>query len=163
MAKIIYKNEAYLKSFQQALDAVAKEGIYIEMTEAPDWERILGFYNLQVKGDWPAYYAIEDDKVVGWADISPSSNPRMSHRGALGMGVLSEYRGKGLGTLLLQACLEHASKIGLEKVELSVYSTNVVAIGLYKKFGFQQSGLIKSYRKLNGRYFDCVQMELFLR
>lgn len=36
------------------------------------------------------------------ADISSSENPRLCHRGFLGMGMLEEYRGKGLGPSALQ-------------------------------------------------------------
>ncbi len=78
------------------------------------------------------------------------------------MGLLESHRGQGLGTRLLQSALEHAKKIGLEKVELSVYSENLAAIALYKKIGFQQIGFINNYRKLENRYFDCIEMEIFL-
>jgi ribosomal protein S18 acetylase RimI-like enzyme len=74
------------------------------------------------------------------------------------MGLLPAYRGKGLGGKLLSSVLEHAKKFGLEKVELHVYTTNQPAIALYKKFGFQQEGLIQKYRKLDGKYFDCLAM-----
>ncbi len=63
---------------------------------------------------------------------------------------------------LLMSALAHAKKVGLEKVELTVYTDNASAIGLYKKCGFKEIGIVKHYRKLNGRYFDCVEMELFL-
>ena len=50
----------------------------------------------------------------------------------------------------------------LEKVELSVYSSNKAAIQLYKKFGFQEFGYIKNFRKLENNYYDCIEMEKFL-
>lgn len=78
------------------------------------------------------------------------------------MGLLLDYRGKGLGSKLLTAVLTHAKKFGLEKIELSVYTTNHAAIALYKKHGFQQEGLTKNYRKLDGRYFDAIEMAKFL-
>ena len=45
----------------------------------------------------PVYYAVEGEKVVGWCDVFPINNPRQSHRGGLGMGILPGYRGKGIG------------------------------------------------------------------
>lgn len=120
------------------------------------------FIGKMIAKDWPAYYALDGDKVVGWADISPFNNPRLAHRGSLGMGIISGYRGRGLGTQLLKAALEHAKKIGLEKVELTVYTDNAGAIALYRKLGFEDEGLIKHYRKLDGRYFDCLAMGLCL-
>lgn len=79
------------------------------------------------------------------------------------MGLLSAYRGQGLGSSLLEKTLEKAKEFGLEKVELSVYTSNVNAIALYRKFGFTEEGLIKHYRKLDGQYFDCLSMAKFLK
>lgn len=67
------------------------------------------------------------------------------------MGLISEYRERGLGSRLLSAVIDHSKSFGLEKIELSVYTSNKSAIALYKKF-----------RKLDGQYFDCLAMGKFL-
>jgi len=159
--EIVYANNFLFKSFHQALDSVAREQIYIEMIEAKSLEEVSTFQQKLITNNWPVYYAVENGRVVGWADITPSSNPRMSHRGFLGMGLIKEFRGKGIGTELLTKTLAHAKTIGLEKIELSVYTDNSAAIKLYKKCGFKEIGVVKHYRKLKGRYFDCLEMELF--
>ncbi len=160
--EIIYPTEKYLKSFHQALDQVAKEQIYIEMIEAKSFEEVAVFQTKLISNNWPVYYAIKNREVIGWVDISLSSNPRLNHRGHLGMGIVKEFRGQGIGSQLLLQSLKHAKEIGLEKVELSVYISNTAAIKLYKKFGFNEIGVIKNYRKLNDKYFDCIEMEKFL-
>lgn len=160
--QIIYPTEKYFKSFHEALSIVAKEKVYIEMIEAPPLERVSSFQNGLIAKDGPVYYAINNDRVVGWCDVFPEENPRQNHRGGLGMGLLPEFRGQGLGTKLLSSVLDHAKKFGLEKVELNVYTSNAPAVALYKKFGFEQEGLIKKYRKLDGQYFDCLAMGKFL-
>jgi len=160
--QIIYPSEKYFASFHQALSQVASERIYIEMIEAPPLEKVSGFQRDLIKKNGPVYYAIDGDRVVGWCDVFPEENPRQNHRGGLGMGLLPEYRGQGLGSQLLSSVIEHTKRFGLEKIELHVYSSNVSAIALYKKFGFEQEGLIKKYRKLDGQYFDCLAMGKFL-
>lgn len=115
-----------------------------------------------IEKNWPVYYAIDNNQVVGWADIVPAENPRLAHRGFLGMGVLKSFRNQGLGGLLLKSNLDHAKKIGLEKVELSVYTTNISAIHLYRKFNFEEIGVVRKYRKVDGQDFDCLMMEKFL-
>ncbi len=162
MINVIYANEKYFPSFHEALSAVAKERIYIEMIEAPPLEKVASFQQELISKNGPVYYALSGDKVVGWCDVFPEENPRQNHRGGLGMGILPEFRGQGIGSQLLQKVIEHAKSFGLEKIELNVYSSNVSAIGLYKKFGFDQEGLIKKYRKLDGQYFDCLAMGKFL-
>ncbi len=160
--KIIYANEKYSASLHEALTIVANERIYIEMIEAPPLEKVEGFQRELIAKNGPVYYAINEEKVVGWCDIFPKENPRLKHRGGLGMGILPEFRGKGIGSQLLEKVIAHAMKFGLEKIELNVYDSNLSAIALYKKFGFETEGLIKKYRKLDDRYFDCLCMGKFL-
>jgi len=156
--QIIYANENYIPSFYKALSSVARERIYIEMIEPPPLEKVMEFQKKLIAKNGPDYYAISENEVVGWCDVFPIENPRQSHRGNLGMGLLPKFRGQGIGTKLLDAVLSRAKDFGLEKVELHVYTSNIPAIALYKKFGFEQEGLIKKYRKLDEQYFDSLAM-----
>lgn len=163
MIEIVYAQEKYFKSFHQALSIVAQELIYLEMTEAPPFEKIAEVQQDLISKNEPVYYAIQNkEKVVGWCDICPETKPRQSHRGSLGMGLIPDCRGQGIGSRLLAQALDHAKAFGFEKVELHVYSSNTAAVKLYKKFGFEQEGLIKKFRKLNGQYFDYLAMGKFL-
>jgi ribosomal protein S18 acetylase RimI-like enzyme len=160
--QIVYPSEKYFSSFHEALSTVASKRVYIEMIEAPPLEKVSGFQRDLIGKNGPVYYAIDNDRVVGWCDVFPFNNPRQSHRGGLGMGLIPEYRGQGLGSKLLSSVIEHSKQFGLEKIELNVYTSNTSGIALYKKFGFEQEGLIKKYRKLDGQYFDCLAMGKFL-
>lgn len=154
--------ESHLLSFHQALDAVAQEKIFLERIEAPPMTELKAFFIQLREKNWPQYFALDQDQVVGWADITPLASPRLSHRGILGMGVMRSYRGQGLGEQLLSRCLEQALRVGLEKVELVVNAENLAAIGLYKKMGFSQMGFVRHFRKLGDQYFDAIEMEKFL-
>ncbi len=160
--QIIYAEASYIASFHKALGAVAAEKIYIESIEAPELVDIEKFQLKLIADKAPTYYAVEGERVIGWCDISLKNNPRMKHRGGLGMGIVDGYRGQGIGTQLMTAALKHAKEIGLEKVELSVYTSNVTAIALYRKLGVVEEGCIKSYRKLDGQDFDALTMARFL-
>ena len=162
MIKIIYANVKYFESFHATLSFVAKERVFIEMVTAPPLKNVAEFQHGLISKNGPAYYAIDDERVVGWCDVFPEDNPRQNHRGSLGMGLLPEFRGQGLGTQLLKSTLSHAKAFGLEKVELNVYTSNLAAIKLYKKIGFTQEGLIKKYRKLDGVYYDSIMMAIEL-
>jgi RimJ/RimL family protein N-acetyltransferase len=160
--RVEFASASYIGSFYDALKSVAQEKIFIEMVEPPPLEKVSSFQLELIKKDGPIFYAITSDRVIGWCDIFPNSNPRQSHRGGLGMGLVEGYRGKGLGSKLLETCLQKAKEFGLEKVELEVYTTNIPAIKMYEKFGFEQEGLIRSYRKLEGVTYDCLRMGKFL-
>lgn len=78
------------------------------------------------------------------------------------MGVAREYRGRGIGRKLIAATLAAARDTGLEKIELSVYASNDVAITLYRSLGFLEEGRKVIGRLVDGRYDDVVLMALML-
>jgi GNAT superfamily N-acetyltransferase len=90
------------------------------------WRKSLDFKEILSGKNGPVYYAIDNDRVVGWCDVFPFNNPRQSHRGGLGMGLIPEYRGQGLGSKLLSSVIEHSKQFGLEKIELNVYTSKHV-------------------------------------
>jgi ribosomal protein S18 acetylase RimI-like enzyme len=53
------------------------------------------------------------------------------------VGVLPEYRGRGIGAALLQACEE---QIPVDRIRLCVRPSNDVAIRLYERFGYTKIG-----------------------
>lgn len=59
----------------------------------------------------------------------------------LGMALLPEYRGQGLGTALMKELFKGMKARGIEKVSLSVAPENEPAIRLYERFGFQEVGM----------------------
>jgi ribosomal protein S18 acetylase RimI-like enzyme len=76
------------------------------------------------------------------------------------MGVLPGYRGLGHGRRLAEAAIAAARQAGMERIELEVFASNVTAIRLYEKLGFQHEGVKRRGRKLDGVYDDHVLMAL---
>jgi RimJ/RimL family protein N-acetyltransferase len=87
------------------------------------------------------------------------------HRGIadLGMMVDARWRGRGVGSALMEACIAWATKHGAHKLVLEVWPHNTVAQSLYRKYSFEQEGLFKRhYRRRNGELWDAVRMGLVL-
>ena len=59
--------------------------------------------------------------------------------------VLEEYRNLGIASMLMEKMLEELSKIDICNVTLEVREDNVFAIKLYKKYGFVEVAVRKSY------------------
>ena len=59
----------------------------------------------------------------------------------VGMGVVRQWRGRGVGTLLLAALVEVAREQGVEALSLSVEADNS-ARRLYERFGFRTVGKV---------------------
>ena len=76
------------------------------------------------------------------------------------MGVIAGHRGRGLGRALVGAVIDAARRAGLEKIELSVYASNVPALSLYRSVGFVEEGRKVRGRKVDGRYDDVILMGL---
>ena len=74
--------------------------------------------------------------------------------------MVKEWRGQGIGTMLMESLLEWATANPLiEKVCLEVFTTNSNAIRLYRKLGFVEEGLrLKDIKFGPGRYVDTLAM-----
>jgi len=57
----------------------------------------------------------------------------------LGMAILKEYRGRGIGTELIKAIIQEAKAKGIASISLSVDPNNL-AMRLYRRFGFTEVG-----------------------
>lgn len=106
-----------------------------------------------------------DGAVVGSIKIRSNKLKRMSHTGTISMSLGKDYRGLGIGKLLLQAMLDWAEKHPIiEKVSLGVLSTNHRAISLYKSMGFVEEGrLVKEYKINEDKYVDDILMYKFVK
>ena len=72
------------------------------------------------------------------------------------VGVRKEYRGRGVGELLLIGAIEQAMAREAKAVTLEVRESNRVARSLYLKYGFTERGIRKRYYTDNGE--DAVIM-----
>ena len=149
---------SHVRSFHAALDIVARERKYLAMVEAPPLEQVDAFVHGGIERGVVQFVALEGDRVVGWADISPSATYGIAHRGTLGMGVLPEFRGRGIGRQLVRACLDKAWTKGLSRVELEVRADNLSAIRLYRASGFIVEGTKRRAMRIDGTYFDTLIM-----
>lgn len=108
--------------------------------------------------------AFVDGKVAGSAGISSIGDKyKIKHRADFGISLLKEYWGLGLGSALMEACIECARKAGYLQIELEAVAENDRALALYKKMGFVEFG--RNPRGFNSRisgYQELVYMRLEL-
>jgi RimJ/RimL family protein N-acetyltransferase len=149
-------------SFLRCLDVVARERRYLAMTEGPTREQADGFLADARARGMVQEVAVAGGEVVGWCDVIRKPYPGFEHSGTLGMGLLPAYRGRGLGTRLLDAALAGAAKLGITRVELEVFASNARAIALYERRGFAREGVKEGARVLDGATDDIVCMARLL-
>lgn len=72
--------------------------------------------------------------VVIFDDLKAVATARLLPDASIGrMAVLAEYRGQGLGAMLLQSLMDKAQQLGHTVLRLSA---QLHAIGFYERFGF---------------------------
>jgi len=87
--------------------------------------------------------AFYQDKLIGVTSIEKKVRAQ-KHIGNFGISIAREFRGKGIGGLLMDLVIKESEKNleDLKIIELSVFADNPVAKSLYKKFGFQEFGIL---------------------
>jgi ribosomal protein S18 acetylase RimI-like enzyme len=79
------------------------------------------------------FLARQDGKTVGHVVVLPDYN---KHDGEYLIFVSHPNRGRGIGSELTRLMLQHVKTLGVKIIWLVVGTTNIPAIGLYRKFGF---------------------------
>ena len=102
-----------------------------------------------------------EGKIVGSVTLDRSHLIKLNHIVTLGITILKEYCGLGIGSLLMKKVIEWTKSNGVEKIELEVFENNTSAIMLYKKFGFVEEGRKRKYIKTNEGYQDMILMGRF--
>lgn len=162
MISIVPAEERHIAGYHAALDAVARERRWLCFLEAPPIEKSAAFVRELLGGAGVQVVAVsEAGAVVGWCDIALGERESIRHAGHLGMGLLKDYRGQGLGRKLMEAALTAVKAQGVERVELEVYASNAAAVTLYRKLGFREEGRKLKARKIDGAYDDVLVMALF--
>ena len=121
-------------------------------------ERTLEFVREVIEKGYPQFVALDGERLVGWADFIPPEKESLRHAASLGMAVVKEYRGQGIGQALLTAVTEAALAFGFTRLELEVFANNISAIALYEKHGFEVEGLKRKARFVDGEYYDIQVM-----
>lgn len=158
--KIIAIREEHLDGYWFALDRVARERNYLAFLEGPPKHTTRDFVLNNIAGNWPHVVAVHGNQVIGWCDITSLDRPVFAHIGSMGMGVLPEYRGLGVGTALISSALQKAFNKGLTRIELTVREHNQAAISLYEKFGFVKEGVHINGVCIDGAYENHIFMAL---
>jgi len=86
---------------------------------------------------------LKESPVIGYVGFRSQGRPPSAHISTL--AVHPDWRGKGLGELLLLMALEQSLKLEVGTVSLEVRASNQVAQRLYRKYGFQLKCVRRGY------------------
>ncbi len=145
-------------SYNSCVGVVAEERRYISITHPPSIDDTSNFIESVRAVDGQIMLAVTGDQVVGWCTTRPHTAEMFRHIADIGMGLLPEFRGRGIGRRLIDNGLTWAWESGFEQVELSVLTNNDIAVKLYRSVGFVEQGVRRRVWKLDGEYRDIMLM-----
>ena len=83
------------------------------------------------------YFVAEmDGEIMGGGGIYPTANLPDGTCELVKLYLSGKARGKGIGKLLMQKCIDAASELGYTKIYLETMPELTVAIPMYEKMGF---------------------------
>lgn len=90
--------------------------------------------------DYICLLAEDNNKAIGYIAASPKKfGYRLSKYIEIeNMGVMPNYRSKGIGTQLINECLKIAKERGFQKVYVNSYFDNEKTIKFYERKGFRK-------------------------
>jgi RimJ/RimL family protein N-acetyltransferase len=140
------------RAMAEVFAAVAAERDGIATEPPVDVEERAAAFALSTDG---TIVAVADGRIVGMIHIEASRHGF----GEFGMLVDRGWRGRGVGSALVQAVVDRARGQGLHKLCLEVFPHNAAAVALYRKCGFTEEGRrVKQYRRASGELWDTIVM-----
>ena len=109
---------------------------------------------------FPTIVAQIDGEIAGWASAGPYRT-RECYRGIgeFSIYVRRDWRGRGVGDLLIAALINEAERLGLWKLLSRIFPFNAASRALCRKHGFREVGVYEKHARLDGRWLDVVIVE----
>ena len=136
--KIIAFEERYLNDFKLLnLEWLEKHGL----TEDHDLEVLNNPQEIIINTGGFIFLAKEGETIAGTAGLAKMHD---SEYELIKMAVAPAFRGKGIGKMLIEQCLQKAKELNVAKVILYSSSKLKEAIPLYEKYGFKHIPVVDS-------------------
>ncbi|HUY07798.1 MAG TPA: GNAT family N-acetyltransferase [Acidimicrobiales bacterium] len=127
----------------------------VERTEAEQHEWIL-----EHQGVYPAVVALDFEKVIGFASLSPyRPRPAYSTTAEDSIYVAQFARGRGVGSALLGEIVERAGSHGFHAIIARIVGDHQASIGLHQRHGFELVGIEREVGRKFGRWLDVALMQ----
>lgn len=108
------------------------------------------------------FVAEADGHIIGYLQVKRGVLDSTKHCGTIAVGVHSNARGTGVGTMLFEHMHQWAREHGFHRLELMVLTNNVKGIFLFRKMGYKIEGTKHDAMFIDGRYIDEYSMTRFI-
>ena len=105
----------------------------------------------------PLWVACDGGQIAGWLSYSSFlSRPAYHPTCEVSIYLAPEHRRCGLGSQLLQRCIDHAPSIKVTSLVGLIFGHNQPSLRLFEKMGFSQWGFLPRVALLDGIERDLV-------
>jgi len=108
------------------------------------------------------FVATVEDEVVGWVHLEVPEIEKLRHTAELTVGLVTEYRGEGIGSRLVERALDWAREQGLVKVYNSIPATNEAALEFFEALGGEIEAVREDHYRIDGEPVDETMMGIGL-
>ena len=110
-----------------------------------------------------ALVAEDNGEVVGFGSLSPYRD-RPAYRTTVedSVYVHRDHQGRGIGTVLLAALVDGATRSGFHAVMARVVGGHTASIALHERLGFEVVGTEREVGRKFGRWLDVVLLQRLL-
>ena len=113
---------------------------------------------------FPIFVALKSGQVVGWASLSKwSGRCAYSDTAEISIYIKDGFRGKGIGTKLMNRVLDEGRKAGIHTVLARIAEGSDASIRLHKKAGFEYIGVMREIGKKFGKLLDVHLLQLVFK
>jgi phosphinothricin acetyltransferase len=96
-----------------------------------------------------------DNRVVAWVSFQAFyGRAAYDHTAEISIYIAPEYRGKGLGRILLAEALGLTLQLGIKTVVGFVFSHNQPSLRLFGALGFKEWGKLPDIAEMDGKEFS---------
>lgn len=155
------KDAEALRAYAARLFAEDLPGIFRREVPSLDEERIYISSHID-RPNSTLLLAVEGSEIVGMASFDGRTLAEEAHAGEFGLSVASAWRGRGVGTALIDALVAWAREHGVTRIEAYTWATNPGATALYRRCGFVDEGVMRSAIVRDGEPVDVIMMARLL-
>lgn len=157
----VYREELDFKSMYEIFEEIIEEG----QTYPQDTVDEKSFRQYFLSHNCFVFRLAGCNKAIAGFYIKPNFPGRSSHLANIGLAIKAEYRGRGLGKIMMPRVAKYAKIIGYEGLYTNlVFVTNPASIQVCKENGFVEVGRLPRAGNLKGfGYTDALQLYRDLR
>ena len=97
--------------------------------------------------------------IIAWGSFSDLyARPAYHISSEISIYIHNDYHGQGLGSLLVRWMLHQAPSLGIYNVAALIFAHNQPSLGLFRKLGFEQWGLMPQVCDMDGFIADVVML-----